>query len=121
MNLVRKISSVLMLMVFTFPIGYQVHHILTRHVDFENYIQHNTCCQADTAEIPDNVDGQAYSRPEKECLVVDFEYTTYESSANENPKFRDYLHSDHTIFPAETFIVLFRGSNELLRAPPVNC
>ncbi len=120
MNLVRKISSVLMLLVFTFPIGYQAHHILTRHADFENFVRHNSCCHAGPVEIPED-DGQAFSTPGKKCLVVDFEYTTYEHSTDNNPKYRIYSHSDQNIFPAETYNVFFRGSNEQLRAPPATC
>lgn len=113
----KRIVSVFLLLVFLFPVAYQAHHILTRHVDFERHSNHSHCCRVGDEPIKDD-GAPAISSPEESCLVVEFEYTHYNLHNGFISKTDKFSPCEYTAILEDTFIPFFNGNDRLLRAPP---
>ena len=77
MKLIKKITSLSLLLIFVLPLGYQSIHMVLHHGD-EHSDHHHTCIhssyrtsQKDTAEFDQ-------SKQYETCLICSFEFTNFQ-------------------------------------------
>lgn len=115
MKRLNKYITLILLLVFTFPLTYQSYHIMHHHAKDDLEMHDDFCCSDLEADCGDSF---AISHTEDDCAVCDYEFTTFDF-----PQAQSYFTSISAIPVSQSKFIPnrifgFSGNDIVLRGPP---